>query len=162
MRLPRSVQEIADVIGRERALYLIGQLPRCVAGAPGKQSSRVMLYVPTVSRLTLQHELVRILGYKDAVKMCRHFGGEILQPANCSEIYRNYRDRMIDSYLQERVSVAHISAIFCVSRETVNAVRRLQKPQEDSPVAANDNAPSKRRARAVNASTSRYRGKPAA
>lgn len=158
MRLPKSVQEIADVIGRERALYLIGQLPRIIAGVPGKQSSRVMLYVPTVPRLSLQHDLVRILGYKDAVRLCKHFGGEILQPANCADIYKTYRDRMIDSYLRGNIAVAHIAAIFGVSRETVHAVRRLQNPQEDLPIAANDNAPTKRKARAADEQSRRYRG----
>jgi hypothetical protein len=158
MRLPKSVQEIADVIGRERALYLVGQLPRCIAGAPGKQSSRVMLYVPTVQRLTLQHELVRILGFNDAEKLCKHFGGEILQPANCADIYKNYRDRMIDNFLCVGMTAGQVAAIMGVSRETVNAFRRSQNPQEEMPIAANDNAPTKRKARAANERSRRQRG----
>jgi hypothetical protein len=148
MRLPRSVQEIADVIGRERALYLIGQLPRCVAGVEGKQSSRVVLYVPSVSRLALSHPLVRILGYLDAVKLCKAFGGEILQPANCTDIYKSYRDLMIDRYTREGMPSNQVAAIMGVSRETVNARRRTQIPQEELPEAANDNAPIVRKAHA--------------
>jgi hypothetical protein len=156
MRLPKSVQEIADVIGRERALYLVGQLPRCVAGAPGKQSSRVMLYVPTLPRLTLQHDLVRILGLKDAERMCRHFGGEILQPANCAEIYKNYRDRMIDSLSRDGMSAAQISATVGITVQHVRQViRETKNPQEEYQKAANDNAPSKRRARAANERSNR-------
>ena len=154
MRLPRSVQEIADVIGRERALYLIGQLPRCVAGAPGKQSSRVILYVPTPQRLSLSHNLVRILGYNDAVKLCRAFGGEILQPANCDEIYRRYRDGQILRMSGDGMTTAQIVAIFGVSSETVRSVRRtMQNPQEEIPTAANDNAPIRNGARAANGPT---------
>ncbi len=150
MRLPKSVQEIADVIGRERALYLIGQLPRCIAGAPGKQSSRVMLYVPTLSRLTLSHDLVRILGYNDAVRLCRHFGGEILQPANCAEIYKNYRDKTIDSMLSSGMTAVHVAAIMCMNVQYVRELARvMKKPQEEMPAAANDNAPFTRKARAA-------------
>lgn len=80
--LPKSVQEIADVIGRDKALHLIRSLPTYVAGKPGKRCTRVMLYVP--QRLRLDHPLVLILGFEDAAKMVDHFGGECLQPANCS------------------------------------------------------------------------------
>lgn len=151
MRLPNSVQEIADVIGRERALYLIGQLPRCVAGAPGKQSSRVILYVPTVQRLPADHELVRILGWNDAVKLCRAFGGEILQPANCAEIYRRYRDEQIARMSSEGASTAYISATVGVTEQHVRfIVRAMKNPQEEIQAAANDNAPIQRKARAAN------------
>ncbi|HDR9259609.1 TPA: hypothetical protein QDB21_005631 [Burkholderia vietnamiensis] len=80
--LPKSVQEIADVIGREKALHLIRSLPTYVAGKPGKRCTRVMLYVP--QRLRMDHPLVQILGFEDAAKMVDNFGGECLQPANCS------------------------------------------------------------------------------
>jgi hypothetical protein len=80
--LPKSVQEIADVIGREKALHLIRSLPTYVAGKPGKKCTRVMLYVP--QRLRMDHPLVLILGFEDAAKMVDVFGGECLQPANCS------------------------------------------------------------------------------
>jgi hypothetical protein len=153
MRLPKSVQEIADVIGRERALYLVGQLPRCVTRDkryPGATQSHVMLYVPTVARLQLDHELVRILGYVDAVKLCRAFGGEILQPASCIEIYQRYRDAQIVRMGEQGMTTADLVATFNVSRETVRAAIRRQNPQEEFPEAANDNAPVKRKARAAN------------
>lgn len=145
MQLARSVQEIADVIGRERALYLIGQLPRCYAGVEGKKSSRVMLYVPTVARLTLTHELVRILGYNDAVKMCKHFGGEILQPANCAEIYRQYRDRMIAMMLADGMTTAQVAAIMLMNVQYVRELARKMKiPQVVSVTAANENDATKK------------------
>ncbi|MDT9046444.1 hypothetical protein RSW36_25170 [Escherichia coli] len=149
MRLPNSVQEIADVIGRERALYLIGQLPRCFAGKPGHKSHRVILYVPTIQRLPADHELVRILGWNDAVKLCRAFGGEILQPANCAEIYRRYRDAIVVSMLRAGMTTAHIAAIVGVTDRHVRNLR-MEIPQEEIPAAANDNAPIQRKARAAN------------
>ncbi|WP_296652839.1 hypothetical protein [Paraburkholderia sp.] len=80
--LPKSVQEIADVIGAEKALYLVRNLPTCYSGNPGKKAHRPMLYVP--KRITHDHLLVHLLGFEDAAKMVHHFGGECLQPAGCS------------------------------------------------------------------------------
>lgn len=140
MKLPRSVQEIADVIGRDRALYLIGQLPTCAIRDnryPGAKSLRPMLYVPTVRRLAPDHSLVAILGWNDAEKLCRHFGGEILQPANCIEIYRPFRDRNISRMASEGVPLKLVAAWFDVTDRHVRTVRR-EIPQEERQ-AANDN-----------------------
>ena len=142
MRLPASVQEIADVIGRERALYLIGQLPRCYAGKEGHKSSRVILYVPTAKRIPADHYLVRILGWQDAMKMCQAFGGEILQPANCSEIYRRYRNAEIARMAGEGMSAKDIADVFQVNVQYVREILRgMKNPQEEVQPAANDNAP---------------------
>lgn len=137
MKLPRSVQEIAEVIGRERALYLIGQLPRCFAGKDGHKSWRPMMYVPALRRLTPDHNLVAILGWKDAEKLCRHFGGEILQPGNCAEVYRPFRDRSIARMAAEGVPLKLVAAWFDVTDRHVRTVRR-EIPQEENQ-AANDN-----------------------
>lgn len=88
MRLPESVQEIADVIGREKALELIGKLPAC-----GRRSWRVVLYVP--KRLKPDHKLVQLIGWPTADKLVRHFGGEILQPSNCRCVVRAQRNERI-------------------------------------------------------------------
>lgn len=93
IRLPKTAQEIANVIGVERTLYLIGQLPRVKAGPPGKEGWRVVLYVPKT--LPLDHQLVRILGWQDAEKLCKHFPGEILSPPTCDSVYRRFRDENI-------------------------------------------------------------------
>ncbi|HDR9053161.1 TPA: hypothetical protein QDB02_000858 [Burkholderia vietnamiensis] len=127
MQLPESVQEIADVIGRERALYLIGQLPRYVGGASGKQSSRVILYVPTPQRLRDDHDLVRILGRDDAMKLCNAFPGENLSPPNCNQIYKRYRDtqmaRMVGDMVGEGLpngyAVGQVANLFGVTGRTV-------------------------------------------
>ena len=154
MRLPKSVQEIADVIGRERALYLVGQLPRCEVRDrryPGATASHVMLYVPTPGRMGFDHQLVRILGWQDAMKLCKHFGGEILQPASCIEIYRRYRDEQIVRMAEQGMKTDHIAAIVGITVQHVRMVVRASKnPQEEIPEAANDNAQTNRKARAAN------------
>ncbi|CAG2144488.1 hypothetical protein LMG31506_03017 [Cupriavidus yeoncheonensis] len=149
MRLPASVQEIADVIGRERALYLIGQLPRCYVDRKGHKGWRVILYVPTLPRLSPDHQLSQILGWNDAEKLARHFGGEILQPANCREIYRAYRDKVI---IEKMCAGAKASDVAAMMEMTVRQIQNIAREitQEDRGEAANDNAPILKRARAAN------------
>lgn len=76
--------EIAEVIGRAQAIALIVAM----RGSTGR-SWRVCIYVP--KRLHLDHELVRILGWKDARRLCHAFGGEILQTSNLRYLERNLR-----------------------------------------------------------------------
>ena len=113
--LPESAQEIADVIGRERALYLIGQLPAC-----GRRSWRVVLYVPKT--LPADHWLVRVLGWRDAMALVREFGGEILQPSNCLCIHRAYRDRSICRMARQGVPTCEIADSMGVTARTVRGV----------------------------------------
>lgn len=146
MKLPATVQEIADVIGHERALLLIGQLPRCYSPHHGAQ---VILYVPTLPRLKPSHDLVRILGWDDAVKMCTAFGGEILKPANCAGLYRDFRDKHITRLLMEGVSVQMVAEWFRVSDRHVKNLQR-EIPQEEMKAANDNTAPVKRPGRRNN------------
>ena len=86
--LPPSVAQIAEVIGRSRALYLIGRIP-----PTGRRSWRVCFYVPKV--INPDHWLVRTLGWHDAAKMAGQFGGEILHTSNCRFIVKRFRDAEI-------------------------------------------------------------------
>lgn len=135
MRLPRTAREIADVIGRERALYLIGQLPRAYCGHPGKQSHRVILYVP--KRLPPTHNLVRILGWHDALKLSRHFPGQCLQPANCIDVYRDFRDRsMIRMFLDDGLNARTLAELFGVSeRHVTDLLRTIPQVELPKPMA---------------------------
>lgn len=128
--LPRSVREIAQVIGRDAALRLIGQLPTCMGGAPGKRSSRVMLYVP--KKLAPDHRLVRILGAEKAMALVRAFGGEVLQPANCRRIFARYRDEAIVKMLRAGAGLPMVLSIMRVSRRhVVNLVRANEMTRGD-------------------------------
>lgn len=86
--LPPSVAQIAEVIGRSRALYLIGCIP-----PTGRRSWRVCFYVPKVTRP--DHWLVALLGWHDAAKLTSHFGGEILHTSNCRFMVKRFRDAEI-------------------------------------------------------------------
>lgn len=134
MKLPGSVQEIADVLGEERALFLIGQLPRCYNG----KQFHVILYVPTPGRMGRDHELVRILGWNDAVKMANHFPGEILHPAPCASLYKSFRDAQIVQLVADGLPTQTAADWFSVSeRQVRNLVREI--PQEERRAANADN-----------------------
>ena len=100
--LPASVAEIADVIGRDKALFLIGQMP-----VAGKRPWRVCFYVPKI--LPADHMLVRLLGWHDAQKLTRAFSGMILQPSNCRFLHRHHRNREIRRMHAEDMPVADIA-----------------------------------------------------
>lgn len=146
--LPRVVQEIADVIGREQALYLIGQLPTCNvrdSRYPSKSqgSKRVVMYVP--KRLKPDHALVRILGWDDAEKLVRVFGGEILCPPMMMSFYRPVRDRaIVRIHHEQRVPVPMLAEWFEMHPERVRqilGVHQVQIPQEARKAANDDDAP---------------------
>lgn len=147
MRLPDSVQEIADVIGREQALLLVGQLPKAYSKDkryPGAMNSTLVMYVPTVARLGVMHPFVKVLGWNDAVKLCKAFGGEIMYPANCACIHRKFRDDNILRMVAEGVKKAIVADQMGVSERHVrNLVRAvgvgLENPPEGRQEAANDN-----------------------
>lgn len=124
LALPPSVQEIADALGRERALYLIGRLPQS-----GSRSWRVCLYVP--KRLGTDHPLVGILGWRDANIMVREFGGMILQPSNCNFLHRDFRNRAIVRMAAAGVPVDEIAAIAELSRRAVALIIAAENPPEE-------------------------------
>ncbi len=97
--LPRSVQDIADVIGRDLALHLIAHLPRRYSkGHPAGQPN---LYVPKM--LSVDHVLVRVIGIDAAQKLVAAFGGENLYPAICTDTDRAPRDAEILRFLEREV-----------------------------------------------------------
>ncbi len=129
--LPNSVREIAEVIGREAAMYLIGQLPRCYAGADGKKANKVIMYVP--KRLQPDHRLVEILGWPTALKLVTAFGGEILYPANCNHMEARLRNRRILEMLDEGTPAAIVADEMGVTVRYVRHLRQMEKPPEENP-----------------------------
>ncbi len=129
------------MIGTELALFLVGQLPRCVIRDkryPNAKTTHVILYVPTAARLAPDHQLVRLLGWHQAVKLCQHFGGEILHPANCADVYRQFRDRSIVRMVRaDGMDPAMVAEMMDVSRRHVSNLLR-ENPQQERD-AANDN-----------------------
>lgn len=89
MQLPKSVQQIADVIGSDEALQLVRKLrQRC----PGRT---LYVYVPNAERLHVNHSLVLMVGYENAVALAEHFGGTHLYPSPCKYLERAVKNRHI-------------------------------------------------------------------
>ena len=125
-KLPGVAQEIADVIGREKALFLIGQLPRC-----GRRGWRKVLYVP--HSLKPDHPLVHCLGWRDAKRLTRVFGGEILQPSSCRFIYRRYRNQVIEDLWDGGMDPKEISRFVGVTpRQVRNILSLAETPPEET------------------------------
>lgn len=108
--LPSTVQDIAEVIGREDALYLIGQLPGYKT--PARGGTQIGINIPRIDRLTPDHRLSQILGFPLARKLCVHFGGQLLKPANCSGLIKDFRNKSICEFWEGGHTVAEISEIF--------------------------------------------------
>lgn len=134
-RLPASVQEIADVIGRERALFLIGRLPRFTRHDV-RGGEQVILYVPR--NLKPDHYLVRIMGWHDAQALVDAFGGELLKPGNCACVYRGFRDHHIRRLVAEGVPAAMVAEWFGLTERHVKNLA-AENPQEGPGRGANDN-----------------------
>lgn len=142
MALPKSAQEIADVIGIEQALLLISRLPRAYHRDnrwPAAQNQTVILYVPTIPRLGARHKLVEILGWHDAIKMCKAFGGEILRPAECADYYRLERNRRILEMLASGMAPSAVAAEVGLTVEQIRRIRR-ENPREEPKAGNPDNA----------------------
>lgn len=142
MILPQSVQEIAAVIGRDAALYLIGQLPVCYVADKGKGRrgdkpcrKRIIMYVP--KRLKPDHRLVQILGWNRAEMLVRGFGGEILCPANCEEVYLRFRNNEIRRLRSEGMGAKALAEIMGVGERLIIELTREIPQEEMKP--ANDN-----------------------
>lgn len=136
MELPASAQELADVIGRDRALYLIGQLPRS-----GSRTWRCNLYVPKT--INPDHKLVQLIGWSDACKLVREFGGMILQPANCEFLHRQFRNAEVRRMRDRGDTIAVIADAVALTQRQVRNIL-AETPPEEIP-AMNDNLPDTRK-----------------
>jgi len=132
MDLPASVQEVADIIGRDLALHLVSVLPL------GRGSKRKVVYVP--KRLSVTHALVSMLGYPAALKMSRHFGGEILFLSNCSYFHARQRHDEMRSMARDGIPIIDIAQAFGLTTRRVKDVLAEMVAMEQ-PVPGADNHP---------------------
>jgi hypothetical protein len=123
--LPGSIQEIADVIGRDEALAFIDQLP-----VSGGRTWRKCVYIPKT--MPLEHQLVGMLGWRNAQKMSRAFSGMILQPSNCRFLHRNHRNRQILRMKGEGMPVADIADLVELSIYRVREIINLHSTKREA------------------------------
>lgn len=118
--LPRNVQVIADVIGRDGALRLVAQLPR--AYSQGRTSGQVMLYVPHV--IPAGHRLAVILGDRAAARLSHVFAGEVMLLPVCFEALKALRNRAIEIELSRGAKSSEIRHLFGMSGSRTRAIIR--------------------------------------
>lgn len=116
-----DLRSIAEVIGRNSALYLVSQCPRYkTEKRAGK--GQILLYVPKPRNLDLDHNLVKILGYQDAAKIAQVFGGELLILSQCSQIILSARNEGIRRMKALGFSLKELVDIFNISERVIYSV----------------------------------------
>lgn len=126
------------MIGVEKALFLVGRLPRYYSSGKAGEKVHVSLYVPTIKRLKFTHDLVNWLGWIDAEKLSQAFGGEILQLGTCIGIYRQFRDENIIRLIKQGTPISIIATWFEMSEKHIKNLAR-EIGHEENRRAANDN-----------------------
>ena len=116
-----DLRSIAEVIGRQNALYLVSQCPRYKTEKRAGQG-QLFLYVPTLKRLDMNHFLVKTLGYPDAEKLSKEFGGELLVLAQCKQMILKARDNGIREMLRAGFNVIDLVSAFNVNERTINKI----------------------------------------
>lgn len=116
-----DLRSIAEVIGRHNALYLVSQCPRYKTEKRAGQG-QLLLYVPKLKRLEMNHFLVKTLGYPDAEKLSREFGGELLVLAQCKQMILKARDNGIREMIRRGFNVTELANIFNVTERIVSKI----------------------------------------
>lgn len=116
MRLPKSVQRIADVIGQDKALALVRTLRRELKG------KTLWIYVPQSERLHVNHRLVHLLGWEDASALAEEFGGSHLYPSSCRYLVRAVVNRQVLALRDTGMTVPEIAGELRFSAKWVEAI----------------------------------------
>lgn len=116
--LKGDLRSVAEVIGRQKALYLVSQCPK-YKSEKRTGVGQLFLYVPQATRLKMDHNLVTILGYEDAHRLCLVFGGELLVLSQCKHILIKNRNVGIKSMFEQGFRIDEIAKYFNLSTRTV-------------------------------------------
>ncbi|WP_299297463.1 hypothetical protein [uncultured Tateyamaria sp.] len=114
-KLPESVAEIAEVIGREKAIDFVRQLPQS-----GSRPWRACIYIP--KHLPADHKLVEMLGWHDASKLAYAFSGMILQPSRLDAMEKAHRNRQIVRAAGDGVPLEEIADVYELSEYHVKDI----------------------------------------
>lgn len=116
-----DLRSVAEVIGRQNALYLVSQCPRYKTEKRAGQG-QLFLYVPTLKRLDITHFLVKTLGYSNAEKLSKEFGGELLVLAQCKWMILSARDNGIRKMIRSGFKVQELALMFNVAERIVSKI----------------------------------------
>lgn len=122
--LPRTMQEVADVIGEDNALRLIEQWPPTTISTTGRR--RPVVYVPAV--LPEDHRLADILGFDVALKLTKRFGGELLFMPICAARRRERTRQEILKAVEDGFPVASVARLFDITERHVRRIVAADMP----------------------------------
>jgi len=106
------------VIGYAKALRFVRDLEPC-----GARDRRRNIYVPKTKNLTHGHQLVKLLGWDDALALCEEHGGRSLQPSISRYHHRAImNDRRIVDLHDLAYKVDEIAAELNISEKWAQAV----------------------------------------
>ncbi|WP_241479069.1 hypothetical protein [Leisingera sp. ANG-M1] len=113
--LPESVEEIAEVVGREKAVRLVeGTRPS------GRRRWRRQLYVP--AEMTEEHRIVALIGIKAARRLSFSHANCILELPSCHALKKAYlADHVLRLHFQG-ANEAEIAREICVEKKTVTTL----------------------------------------
>lgn len=112
------------MIGVEQALRLVGSLPQA-----GAQPWRRIIYIP--AKLTLDHHLVRVLGWPDAQRLVYEFRGIILHLSTCHHLVLAHRNRAIHAAAAQGATHEQLGVAFgLTTRQIANVL--AERPTEDA------------------------------
>ena len=117
--LPESAQIIADVIGRDATLDLVGHLiyDHLIHKKRGKCR---MLYIPkSRKKLTENYWLVKAVGISNAILLQEFFGGSLLYLAQCKETERGERDNKIVNDFKSGLKVNELALKYNLSVRSI-------------------------------------------
>lgn len=117
--LPESAQIIADVIGRDATLDLVGHLVynHLIHKKRGKCR---MLYIPkSRKKLTENYWLVKAVGLSNAILLQEFFGGSLLYLAQCKETERGERDNKIVNDFKSGLKVNELALKYNLSVRSI-------------------------------------------
>lgn len=117
--LCQSLREIAWIVGREKALFLAGQVLKWDRG--GHYGKSASLYIP--KRLNPNHRLVELLGWDDAAALVYEFAGIILPISSCRGVYQRWRDSEVRRMATAGLVTSEIAVIVGVSDSYVCALK---------------------------------------
>lgn len=119
--LPEGVRALADVIGRERALFLAGHFLRWDYEPGRRQGISGYVYIP--KRLGVcGRRLVELVGAEDAARLVRELGGAIIYLSACKAVTQRWKAREAARMAREGVEQVEIGAVLGVTSRTVRTL----------------------------------------
>lgn len=117
--LPEGVRQIAEVIGRWKALAFVAAIPTYPRKGGGISRS---IYIPR--RLHVYHPLVQAIGRLDAEKLANKFGGEIINPGAAMATRLAARDQWIFEQAARGVTAGEIAKSVNLSVRRVKGIAK--------------------------------------